>query len=91
MKKFITNIVKKVLGKSYIHIPKWMWLKNLLKKILIVERVRGRGRNWDEIKKTEWELCTKYKDYIYGGFIRRLGYDGHIPMKYASYLYLKLK
>ena len=91
MKKILTKIVRRIRGKNYIHIPKWFWLRDILKKVLDVERVRGRGRNWKAIHKKEAELIIENPDYKLGRFTRSLGYDGSIPLKYASYLYLKLK
>ena len=92
MRKTLTDLLKSFTGTNYIHIPKWFWLRNLLKKVLIVERTRGRGRNWKAIGEQERHLTFNYPaDYQYGRFTRALGYDGQVPFKYASYLYLKLK
>lgn len=82
MRKILTNLMKKVKGRDYIHIPKWFWLRNLLRKVLVVERVRGRGRNWVTIGQD-----SRSDPYL----ARRLRHDGHVHLKYASYLYMKLK
>ena len=92
MREILTLIVKKITGKGYFHIPKWFWLRNLLRKVLVVERVRGRGRNWKTISEKEAELHATYSTTFDDGmFVRHLDYDGHVPLKYASYLYIKLK
>jgi len=78
MKRLLTEIVRFFARKNYIHIPKWNWLKNLIKSILIIGKVRGRGRNWNSI----------HADNINP---RQFYFDGSVPMKYAGYLYLPLK
>jgi len=83
MKQLMSKIITKVLGRNYIHIPKNQKALNICKKILDVKRVRGRGRNWKAIVKDINDLDNKY-------LLRRIGQDGDVPHKYASYYYLKL-
>jgi len=91
MKDLLTKMVKKIKGRKYIHIAKKDWTKKLVKKCLNVERIRGRGRNWKTIGEEEARLYLEYPNYKLGSFTRALGYDGHVPLKYASYLYVKLR
>jgi len=91
MKNLLTKLVKKIKGRNYIHIPKKEWAKKLVKKCLNVERIRGRGRDWEAITKKEWQLVTKDNDYNFGCFTKKLGYDGSVPLKYSTYLYVKLQ
>ena len=85
-------LIKKINGRKYIHIPKKDWVKKLVKSTLEVERIRGRGRNWESINQHEDEMILKYPNSYRKGFLKRsLSRDGHVPLKYASYLYVKLK
>lgn len=70
---------KGIYGIDYMHIPKWAWLLKVVKAVLPVERVRGRGRNY----KALWLDRKKINSWY-------LNRDGHVPMKYASYIYVKL-
>lgn len=78
MKKILTKIVKKIVGKNYIHIPKSKLLLRIVKAVLVTGKVRGRGRNWKNINEDNLN-------------VRRLQYDGSVPMRYASYFYVPLK
>ena len=82
MKKIINSIYKKISGKNYIHLPKNKVAKCIVKSIFDIERFRGRGRNLKAIKED-----LPYNIYL----LKQLSKDGHVPMKYASYLYAKLK
>ena len=88
MKTILTYITKKIVKKDYIHIPKNKIIKTIIKKCLNVKRIRGRGGNWKAINKAQEKINQSKYPY---SLKNRLNYDGGVPLKYASYLYVSLE